>query len=121
MCFKWFANFKDIEKIKYLNALIKTKGGKRRKEFKFTPKEYKAYIERFYYEKQFNDIYNKWKESDGERLLKPSLDHITPTSKGGADDLSNLQMLPLFENYSKGAMTQEEWDKMKSHIRDYLI
>jgi hypothetical protein len=37
------------------------------------------------------------------------IDHILPHSRGGTNDLSNLQMLCRDCNLSKGAKTMEEW------------
>ena len=56
--------------------------------------QYKEYIEYFYYQKEFNCLYDYWNKtkisSTFYDLAKPSLDHIIPKSKGGTDDLRNL-------------------------------
>lgn len=44
---------------------------------------------------------------------KPSIDHIIPKSKGGTNDLNNLQFLTVFENLNKRDMTMEEWSYFK--------
>ena len=40
-----------------------------------------------------------------------TIDHIMPRSRGGTDDLENLQLLCAACNSSKGNRTQEEWIK----------
>ena len=82
---------------------------------------YKAFIEHFYYDNQFNKLYNTWLKDKNDKYLKPSLDHIIPRSKGGAADISNLQFLTWFENRCKNDMTQAEWVKMKANLGKYLL
>ena len=60
-------------------------------------------------------------KNKNDKYLKPSLDHIIPKSKGGTDDLDNLQVLTWFENRCKNDMTEKEWNNMKERIGDYLI
>ena len=43
-----------------------------------------------------------------------------PKSKGGTNDLKNLQFLTWFENRSKNNMTQNEWNKLKLNIGEYF-
>ncbi len=57
-------------------------------------------------------------------MLKPSIDHIIPKSRGGSNDKENLQFLTLFENLAKRDMTQEEWNNFKKNTHtqsDYFI
>lgn len=80
--------------------------------------EYKKAIETIYYSKQFNAIYNFWKNctfiiNTFYDLAKPSIDHIIPLSRGGTSKIENLQILTVFENLAKRDMTQEEWDEFK--------
>lgn len=91
--------------------------------------KYKYMIEYFYNNKQFNAVYNFWKNHNDQKQTfydwaKPSIDHIVPKSKGGTDDLSNLQFLTVFENLTKRDMSMEEWNnfKFRTHTTsDYFI
>ena len=91
--------------------------------------QYENIIKYFYYDKQFNAVYDFWEDHKNEietfyDWAKPSLDHIQPKSKGGTDELNNLQILTVFENLSKRDMSMSEWDefKQKTHTTsDYFI
>lgn len=110
----WLKNF-DIEKLKILNKCIRSR------DVNFDTDDYMEYIDFFYYDYNFNKIYNKWKESDYDIFKKPSLDHILPKKRGGSDSLDNLQFLTWFENKCKGNLTMNEWNKMKNNINEYFI
>ena len=79
--------------------------------------KYADYIEYFYYQSQFNQLYNFWQKQPRSStfydLAKPSIDHIIPKSRGGTNELNNLQFLTLFENLNKRDMTMEEWNIFK--------
>lgn len=85
--------------------------------------KYKEYVEFFYNQKQFNKLYSFWKKQ--ERLsvfydwAKPSIDHIIPKSKGGTNELNNLQFLTVFENLTKRDMTMKEWEEFKKSTNTY--
>lgn len=109
--------FEDFDKLKFLNKSVS-----RKRDFGDIDTEYyKSFVKHFYYDKQFNDIYSKWLNNGMQKLLRPSLDHILPKSRGGSEELNNLQFLTWFENLSKRDMTQEEWEVVKSNIGEYFV
>lgn len=91
--------------------------------------EYEQAIKYFYDNKIFNILYTKWLNTPRQSstfydMLKPSLDHIIPLSRGGTSQLSNLQVLTVFENFAKRDMTMEEWNNFKISTNthsDYFI
>ena len=107
--------FEDLEKIKYLNHAISRK----RDYMGFTDDDYRAYIERFYYDNKFNSLYQKWIET-GDKWIKPSLDHIHAKAAGGSLLVDNLRFVSWFENRAKNDIPLEDWESMKLHIQDYL-
>ena len=111
---EWLMNFEDIDKLRFLNRLITTCGQEVLYE------DYIKFIEFYYYDKRFNEMYNYWIENGKEKNLKPSLDHIIPISQGGKSCLDNLQILTWFENRCKSDMPQNEWDKIKNNIWRYF-
>lgn len=113
--FDWLNSFEDIEKLKFLNRSISRK----RDCCGFTTEIYKCFIEKFYYDKKFNDLYNKWVKTK-DKWIKPSLDHVKPKSEGGSLLLDNLRFISWFENRAKESIDYEQWEKMKQNIKYYL-
>jgi predicted DNA-binding protein YlxM (UPF0122 family) len=113
---EWLMSFEDFEKLKFLNRSI----GRQRDCKGFDIKLYMEYIEKFYYEENFNRLYNKWKRTN-DNNMKPSLDHIIPKSKGcDLKNLDNLRFLTWFENRAKTNIDEEEWTKIKMNINEYF-
>lgn len=100
--------YEDFERLKFLNGAI----ARHRKEFQ-SDEKYISYLDKFYYDKNFNTLYDNWIQSGKNKWFIPSIDHINPKSKGGICDLSNIQFLTWFENRAKAEMTQEEWNNFK--------
>lgn len=101
--------YEDIEKLKCLNSLLK----RDRVSKHFNTEKYLSFIDKFYKDTQFNNVFNNWIKNKN-KWNQPSLDHITPLSKGGTYELNNLQILTWFENRAKCDMTQKEWESFKN-------
>jgi hypothetical protein len=115
--YKWLLQFEDFEKLKILNKCI-TKRGNR---YCFTKSGYMIFIKHFYHDAQFNLVYSRWLKSDKEGIMRPSLDHIIPKSKGGKNKISNFQFLSWFENRVKNNMDLDEWNNVKKNIKRYFV
>jgi hypothetical protein len=114
---EWLMQFVDIEKLKVLNRCVTSRDNR----FDENDLWYKEYILKFYFDKQFNKIYNRWVESGKQFYFKPSVDHIRPKSEGGNNNVENLQFLTWFENRCKNNMSQEDWDSVKQNIQEYFV
>jgi hypothetical protein len=112
---EWLSSFEDIEKLKYLNRSL----SKKRDCEGFTTEIYKQFIEKFYEDKKFNELYTKWLETK-DKWIKPSLDHIQAKARGGTLLLDNLQFVSWLENRAKADIKQDEWERIKKDIGYYL-
>lgn len=110
--------YEDFERLKFLNGVI----SRHRKEFQ-SDEKYISYLDKFYYDKTFNTLYDNWINSGKNKWYMPSIDHINPKSKGGLCDLDNIQFLTWFENRAKAEMSQQEWDifKKKTNTKSDLF
>ncbi len=112
---EWLSKFEDIEKLKYLNRSISRKrdcGG-------FTTEIYIQFIERFYIDSKFNELYHKWIETN-DKWIRPSLDHIEAKCSGGSLLIDNLRFISWLENRAKVDIDQKLWNRMKQNINYYL-
>ena len=124
---KFINQFEDFEKYLFLHKQLTHNEGTR--NYKYSQEEYEHDIKYFYYNKQFEKLYNFWlnnknKDKTFYDLAKPSLDHIIPKSRGGKEDYTNFQFLTLFENLAKRDMTWEEWQDFKKRTNttsDYFL
>jgi len=115
---EWLERFDDVEKLKFLNRSIV----RDRDRIGFTDSIHMQFIEKFYYDKQFNTVYEKWLLSGKNKWYRPSLDHINPKSKNGSlADISNLQFVSWLENRAKVDMSADEWKNIKERIHDYFV
>lgn len=112
---EWLSKFEDIEKLKYLNRSLSRK----RDCEGFTTEIYIQFIERFYVDNKFNELYYKWIETN-DKWIKPSLDHIEAKCNGGSLLIDNLQFISWLENRSKVDIEQTEWNKIKQRINEYF-
>lgn len=114
----------DFEKFLLIHkALIRTSGNDAQ-YYKDNSEEYRKIIDYFWHDKQFNCVYNFWKNNQSDKITfydwaKPSLDHIIPSSKGGTNTLDNFQFLTTFENLAKRDMTMKEWNEFKEKTNTY--
>jgi hypothetical protein len=112
---EWLNTFSDIEKLKFLNKSIT----RERDKTGFTTEIYTQFIEKFYNDKKFNELYFKWIETN-DKWIKPSLDHIQAKCNGGSLLIDNLQFISWLENRAKADIKQEIWNIMKQNINYYL-
>ncbi len=112
---EWLNSFNDIEKLKFLNKTLSRK----RDCIGFDTNMYKNFINKFYYNPRFNELYNKWIKTK-DKWIKPSLDHIIPKSNGGSLSIENLRFVSWLENRTKADMSIEEWNNIKQNINYYF-
>ena len=121
---EYLFTFSDFDKFLFIHKALRDCIKTNDKEYS----NYKNYLEYFYYDKQFNNVYDFWKTQEKTETFydwaKPSLDHIIPKSKGGTNEINNFQFLTVFENLAKRDMTMEEWNIFKQNTNtksDYFI
>jgi hypothetical protein len=114
--YEWVDSFEDLNKFMFLSRSVR----KERDTKGFLTETYIEFIEKFYIDEKFNQLYSKYILTK-DKWIRPSLDHIIPKSKGGQLHLvNNLQFISWFENRAKYNMSQSEWDNMKLNLSYYL-
>lgn len=109
----WLMQFKNIEKLKCLNKIL----SRDRVCIHFNSEKYKMFIEKFYYDTNFNKQFEIYCVTRDKWDL-PSLDHVLPLSKGGTWDLDNLQIISWFENRAKCDLQMKKFEEL---IRKYFF
>jgi len=113
---EWAMQF-DLESLMMINQMLTPRSGRWAIEFS----EYVKIVEKFAADAAFQRIFAAWRGCGKEFYMTPTIDHIVPVARGGADVADNLQVLTWFENRCKNDMTQTEWDAIKSNINRYFV
>ncbi len=116
---EWVDQWEDLDKLRFLNRSTPKNAG----EGRFVDIDtdwYMDFIVYFYNDYSFNWLYSQWLDSDEYRPLKPSLDHILPSSLGGGNSLDNLQFITQVENRAKGNIHPGEWEDIKRNLHLYF-
>ena len=100
--------YTDFKKLQFI-----TSGLSRNMKHFHTKEQYINYINKFYYDEQFNVLYQKWLLNGKDKWYRPTIDHKTSKSQGGGWELTNLQFLSWFENRAKAEMNHDEWEEFK--------
>lgn len=103
------ALYPDYTKLLFLTHFL----SKRKKHIGFDDAVRKAFLDRFYFDSDFNAVYDAWIASGKNKWLRPSLEHKIPLSRGGTWESGNLSFVTWFENRAKADMTEQEWDQFK--------
>ena len=114
---EWLNQFEDINKLKLLNKCVTVRGNR----FVVNTEWYIGYIEKFYNDKKFNLIYKNWIQNNKDKYLMPTIEHKKAKSKGGNNDINNLEFLTWFENRCKDDIDYDVWQGMKMNINKYFI
>lgn len=101
--------YPDLPRLRLLVRLT----SKHMRHFGLNDEARKAFLDRFYFDGQFNRIYDKWLASGKSKWAFPSLDHKVSKFNGENWGLENLQFLTWLENRAKAEMNQDEWDRFK--------
>jgi hypothetical protein len=97
--------YTDYERLLFLTTFL----SKRRAHIGHSDEARKAFLDKFYFDPQFNRIYDAWIASGKNKWVRPTLDHKVCQANGGSWELDNLQMLTWFENRAKADMNEDEW------------
>ncbi len=97
--------YPDYERLLFLTKFL----SKRREHIGYADSVREPFLDKFYFDAQFNAIYDAWIASGKNRWYRPTLDHKQSQSHGGSWKLDNLQFLTWFENRAKADMNDDEW------------
>lgn len=100
-----FDKYPDYERLLFLTHFL----SKRKAHIGYDDSVREPFLDKFYFDAQFNAIYDAWISSGKNKWYRPTLDHKTSQANGGMWDLSNLQFLTWFENRAKAEMNDDEW------------
>lgn len=99
--------YTDYERLLFLTSFL----SKRKVHIGYDDPIRKAFLDKFYFDQQFNRIYEAWVAAGKDRWYRPTLDHKVSQFNGGSWELDNLQMLTWFENRAKADMNEDEWQR----------
>lgn len=97
--------YADYERLLFLTKFL----SKRKGYIGYDDSSREAFLNKFYFDPQFNTIYEKWIMMGKNKWYRPTLDHKLSQSNGGGWGLDNLQFLTWFENRAKAEMNKDEW------------
>ncbi len=104
-----FKKYPVYERLLFLTKYI----AKHRKHLGQNDATRKDFLDKFYHDSQFHRLYDAWVASGKSKWYRPSIDHITPISRGGTFALDNLRFITWFENRAKADMTLPEWESFR--------
>jgi hypothetical protein len=99
------SKYADYARLSFLTRFL----SKRREFIGFNDSVREPFLDKFYFDEQFNRIYDAWIASGQSKWWRPTLDHKHSQSNGGNWELENLQFLTWFENRAKAEMNDDEW------------
>ena len=113
---RWYARqnedfLKQFDDAELLAAVIKVF----KKDWNYDLEQYRQFILKFYNDTTFRFSHSSFLKT-GDGFFAPNIDHIIPKSKGGTNDLDNLQCLTRFENMAKHDANEEQWSHRKQNI-----
>lgn len=97
--------YPDYDRLLFLSRIYT----KRRNQFENADVSRNDFWDCFYFDKQFNAIYDAWIINNKNKWYRPTLDHMIALSNGGQWQLYNLQFLSWFENRAKESMSEQQW------------
>lgn len=100
------SKYADYERLLFLTKFL----SKRRQYIGHNDSVREEFLDKFYFDDQFNLIYDAWILSNKNKWYRPTLDHKISQANGGGWEIDNLQFLTWFENRAKADMNENEWE-----------